>query len=55
MTRNNQLVFFIFLFNSLSETLEVHYTDNLSQKLIVSRYDCTKKEDNRMYSRNKLA
>ena len=55
MTRKNLLVFIIFLFNSLSETLEVDYTNNLSQDLIVSRYDCTKNEDNRMHSLNKLA
>ena len=43
MTRNNLLVFIIFLFNSLTKTLEVDYTDNVSQELIVSHYDCTKR------------
>ena len=55
MTRNNLLVFIIFLFNSLTKTLEVDYTDNVSQELIVSHYDCTKMQDNRMYSLNKVA
>ena len=55
MTRNNLLVFTIFLFNSLTKTLEVDYTDNESQELIVSHYDCTKMQDNRMYSLNKVA
>ena len=55
MTCNNLLVFFIFLFNSLTKTLEVDYTDNVSQELIVSHYDCTKLQDNRMYSLNKVA
>ena len=55
MTRNNLLVFIVFLFNSLTKTLEVDYTDNVSQELIVSHYDCTKVQDNRMYSLNKVA
>ena len=55
MTRNNLLVFIIFLFNSLTKTTEVDYTDNVSQELIVSHYDCTKMQDNRMYSLNKVA
>ena len=55
MTRNNLLVFFIFLINSLTKTLEVDYTDNVSQELIVSHYDCTKIQENRMYSLNKVA
>ena len=55
MTRNNLLVFIIFLFNSLPKTLEVDYTDNVSQELIVSHYDCTKRQDNRMNSLNKVA
>ena len=55
MTRNNLLVFIIFLFTSLTKTLEVDYTDNVSQELIVSHYDCTKMQDNRMYSLNKVA
>ena len=53
-TRNNLLVFINFLFNSLTKTLEVDYTDNASQELIVSHYDCTKMQDNRMYSLNKV-
>ena len=55
MTRNNLLVLIIFLFNSSTKTLEVDYTDNVSQELIVSHYDCTKMQDNRMYSLNKVA
>ena len=55
MTRNNLLVFISFLFNSLTKTLEVDYTDNVSQELIVSHYDCTKMQDNRMYSLKKVA
>ena len=31
------------------------YTDNVSQELIVSHYDCTKMQDNRVYSLNKVA
>ena len=55
MTRNNLLVFIIFLFNSLTKPLEVDNTDNVSQELIVSHCDCTKMQDNRMYSLNKVA
>ena len=55
MTPKNLLVFIIFLFNSLTKTLEVDYTDNVSQNIIVSHYDCTKVQDNRMYSLNKVA
>ena len=54
MTRNNLLVFIIFLFNSLTKTLEVDNIDNVSQELIVSRYDCTKMQDSPMYSLNKV-
>ena len=55
MTRKNLLVFIIFLFNSLTKNLEVDNIDNVSQELIVSHYDCTKMQDNRMYSLNKVA
>ena len=55
MTRNNLLVFITFLFNSLTKTIEVDYTDNVSQELLVSHYDCTKMQDNRIYSLNKVA
>ena len=55
MTRNNLLVFIIFLFNSSTKSLEVDNIDNVSQELIVSHYDCTKMQDNRMYSLNKVA
>ena len=55
MTRNNQLVFIIFLFKSLTKTLEVDYTDKVSQELIVSHYDCTEMQDNQMYPLNKVA
>ena len=55
MTGKNLLVFIIFLFNSLTKNLEVDNIDNLSQELIVSLYDCTKMQDNRMYSLNKVA
>ena len=54
-TRNNLLIFIIFPFNSLTKTLEVDNIENVSQELIVSHYDCTKMQDNRMYSLNKLA
>ena len=54
MTRNNFLVFFIFLFTSLTKTLQVDYTDNVSHELIVSHYDSTKMQNNRMYSINKV-
>ena len=55
MTRNNPLVFFIFLFISLTKTLEVDYTDIVSQDLVVSHYNCAKMQDNRMYSLSKVA
>ena len=55
MTRNNLLVFIIFLFISLAKTLEVDSIDNVSQELIVSHYDCTRMQENRMYSLNKVA
>ena len=55
VTRNNLLFFIIFLFKSLTKTPEVDYTDNVSQELTVSHYDCTKMQDNRMYSLNKVA
>ena len=54
MTRNDLLIFIIFLFNSLTKTLEVDNKENVSQELIVSHYDCTKTQDNRMYSLNKV-
>ena len=55
MTRNNLLVLIIFLFNSLSKILEVDYTDKVSQGLIVSHYDCTRMQDNRMYALKKVS
>ena len=55
MTRNNLLVFNIFLFNSLTKALEVDNIDNVSQELIVFHYDCTKMQNNRMYLLNKVA
>ena len=55
MTRSNLLFCTIFLFNALTKTLEVDNIDNVSQELIVSHYDCTKMQDNRMYSLNKVA
>ena len=55
MTHNSLLVFTIFVFSSLTKTFEVDYTDNVSQELIVSHYDCTKMQDIRMYSLNKVA
>ena len=54
MTHSNLLVFIIFLLNFLTKTLEVDNTDKVSQELIVSHYDCTKMQDNRMYSLNKV-
>ena len=50
ITHNNLLVIFTFP----NSTLEVHNLDNVSQELIVSHYDCTKMQDNRMYSLNKV-
>ena len=35
--------------------MEVDSIDNVSQELIVSHYNCTKMQDNRMYSLNKVA
>ena len=55
MTRNNLIFFIIFLFNSSTKTLEVDNIDNVSQELIVSHYDCTKMQENRMYSLTKVA
>ena len=55
MTNNKLIVFIIFRFNFLFNTLEVDNIDNVSQELSVSHSDCTKKQDNRMYSLNKLA
>ena len=55
MMQNKLLVFNIFLFNSQTKTLEIDSTDHVSQELIVSYYDCTKMQDNRMYSVNKVA
>ena len=55
MARNNLLVFTIFLFNSLTKALEFVNIDNVSPELIVSQYDCTKMQDNCMYSLNKVA
>ena len=49
-THTSLLVSFIFLFNPLTKTLEVDYTDSASQELIVSHYDCIKMQDNRIYS-----
>ena len=54
MTHNNLLACIIFLCNCQTETLEVDNVDNVSQELIVSHYNCTKMQDNRMYSLNKL-
>ena len=55
MTRNILLLFKIFLLNSLTKTVEVDNIDNVSQELIVSHYDCTKMQDKRLYSLNKVA
>ena len=55
MTLNNLVVFIISLFNFLTKTLKVDYTDNVSQELTVCHYDCTKMQDNRTYSLNKVA
>ena len=54
MTHNKLVVFKIFLYNSLTKTLEVDNTDNMSQELIVFHYDGTKTQDNRMYPLNKV-
>ena len=55
MTHINLLVFTSFLFNFLTNTLQVDNIDNVSQELIVSHYDCTKMKDNRKYSLIKVA
>ena len=52
MTRINFLVFIFFFLFLFTKTLEVDYTDKMSQELIASDYDCTKMQDNRMYSLN---
>ena len=54
MAHNNLLVFIIFLLEFLTNTLEVDNIDNLSQELIVSLDDCTKMQNNQMYSLNKI-
>ena len=53
MTRN-LLDFTISLFNFLTNTFEVDNINNVSQALFVSHYDCTKMQNNRMYSLNKV-
>ena len=55
MTHNSLLVFIIFPFTCLTKTFEVDYTNNVSQELDFSQYDCTKMQDNRMYSLKKVA
>ena len=54
LMHNNLPVYKNFLFNSLAKTLEVDKTENVSQEFIVSHYDYTKKQDNRLYSLNKV-
>ena len=53
MTHNNLLVFIVFLFSFLTNTLGVYNTDKVSQELIVS-HDGAKMQDNRMYSLTKV-
>ena len=55
MPHNNFSVFVVFIFHFFTNTLEVDKIDNVSQELIVSHYHCTKMQDNRMYSSNKVA
>ena len=55
MTHNKLKVFNFFLFSFLTSTFEVDNTDNVSRKLIVSHYDCTKMQHNRMHSLNNVA
>ena len=54
MTPNNLLVFISFLFNFLTTTLDVDNIGSVSHELIVSQFDCTKMQDNRMHSKNKI-
>ena len=54
MMRNNLLVSIILLFKSLTKTLEVDNTNNVSQESIVFHYDCTKMQNIRKYSLNKV-
>ena len=54
MTPTKLLVFNFFLFNFLISTFEVDNIDNVSQKLIDCPQDCTKMQNNRMYSINKV-
>ena len=49
MTHSNLVVFIIFLCKCPTETLQVDYKDNVSQELFVSRYACTKMQENHMY------
>ena len=55
MTHNNLLVFIVILFNFRTNTLEVGSIDNVSQGLIASQYECTKTQDSRIYSLDKVA
>ena len=52
MTHTN---FLVFPFYFLTNALEVDNIDKVSQELIASHYDCTRIQDNRMYSLNKVA
>ena len=52
-THKNSLAFNIVLL-SLTKTPEVDNTDNVTQEVTVSLYDCSKMQDNRIYSPNKV-
>ena len=55
MTHNKLLVFINFLFNFLTNTLEIDNINIVSQDSTVSHYDCTKMQGNLLYSLNKVA
>ena len=55
MTHHNLLVLIILLFNFLNNNPEVDNIKGVSQKLIVSHNDCSKRQEHRTYSLNKVA
>ena len=48
------MIFSIF-FNFLTDTFYADDTDNVSSNLFVSHYECSKMQDNRIYSLKQLA
>ena len=55
MAHNKFSVFVVFIFNFLTNTFEVDNLDSVSEELIVSHYDRTKIQNNRMHSLSKVA